>query len=1434
MAKGDCNISNRGKYAEVVADNGKPSLLFEAVSKLPFVQPGESALDYYVFGKELASKEQDILKDENNEPIMVFMPMSDGSSIIASRGTVVYESFEEAFKADTDRKGVKVGFVRTKNRVTSLYENTSEASLRTKHSLVVEGTQADTVTLGFKDTQQHVMMMDDQFIEAGQLKTSGVSRSFEGFVTEMMIRGIVDMERSRDPLTLQEPGLEDTLPGFREMTLAEMWDKLTPRQTTKLLRASEVYSDAGYHGGTLGGRSDFLQPTYRGDQPYTGYYFYSDPERALMRGDRSRSDSNEFAVVDFSKYNLLKPSTNQYWILKGDLKRIEEMMTQGRTMEEALARREDNLGWWMPSLYQLMVANSDKLQEAWDQWIKEKEEAFAKPRNQFRGVERFETRMLKTLGYEGVDVRGLKDERGDASPDNSSEGSVIFELKPNTVQKFTKAKIDSILRKSRIQLLSEALGGTEKVNLTGVKKTPKVANEALIEVKDNYIQDKGLPQREPVYTYVDQELFDEMADFYVSAKDDRQDPEMLESYEAFFQETKAQFDALTEAGFELVPWMDKGEPYGVESKLVRKDLRENNRLYYLRTVSELGDNDGTNTAENYYPLRPAGFDINGEPVVLNDLFRAVHDTFGHGMVVNSFSTQGEFDAYKTHSVMYSPKAQKALFAETVMLNAYYNKFKKYAPRKIYNVPDGFIERVNSAEDMVDYTPLAENKSQDTQEFFSKVVKGGDEKFEPSKPWSPLLEFSEAEQEFKEEYTKFTGNFDRHISTSIPTHRDTQIKVGQAILEMNRDKQDSLVYDIGGSEGGFVKAITSLSNGSIRSINLDVNTDMKNAHETNPVANSEFVQETFYEGFEGIPRHRPKEKADVVHESMVFQFISPERKQFVSEVKNNYLKDDGILLLEEKLLPDTEEEWRRNEEKKNEYKLQYYTADQINQKSEEILVGMKKNQTKESDLITILEGNFEFVAPYWDAGNFKGYIATNSQKNFREFLDKIGGTITSQYSAPLAPKVASGLDAQSIRGEGIYQIENTYSRLVFKDHVNPITGEVFGVELNLVETDLEGRYSGSARRMVEKFLAEAERLKIPVYLTIAPRKTEPIVPTKSVDGRITPASSSNFANLTQDGEGNFVFYHVGKKGYKDIKPGTGQNRATSSSESSAIGKVGGLAMYYTRPRDAESMVSRDAKYMIKVPRDKVYDFNADPLNFIKEAKELHAKEHPGLAFDTNTQLAYVTKVANSKGFDMVVSEWDGRTRAQTTQQLKPVDTQEYNGNTVTKMFKEDYQSNTEKGWKSIPAVVARDNMESVYDAISNVFDKKQDYGNPLYSLSQMTYYDFGDPYAPFSSQAEITEAIESSKLPKRMKDRYYKALEKNTHSGYSTHNKLETTQAGLRAFYESVGFVMDESFGYESDFEMVKRPNVRPLRQNNMKEVIQKFLDNGDVTRSCKL
>ena len=279
-------------------------------------------------------------------------------------------------------------------------------------------------------------------------------------------------------------------------------------------------------------------------------------------------------------------------------------------------------------------------------------------------------------------------------------------------------------------------------------------------------------------------------------------------------------------------------------------------------------------------------------------------------------------------------------------------------------------------------------------------------------------------------------------------------------------------------------------------------------------------------------------------------------------------------------------------------------------------------------------------------------------------------------------------------------------------------------------------------------------------------------TKDQQEEISPENSSNYANLTEDQEGNVVFFHRGQKGYDTVKPSSGKTRATSREEAAAVGKVGGVAMYYTDQNDSERAVSGDAQYAVKVPKSKVYDANTDSKNIKEEAKKRHEQENPGKAFDANTELAYVTKIAGEQGYQMVVAQWDGKTRAQTTQELTPTDVQEVDGNTVTKSFNEKYESNKDKGFVPVIPATQEEGLTEVYKDIQSEKSRNKEYDD--------VYFLFDSRSREKYSQEQITNMINDSNLSQEIKDKYNNIMQAKPESRRS--EKTRDNIAGVEIKY----------------------------------------------------
>jgi hypothetical protein len=71
-------------------------------------------------------------------------------------------------------------------------------------------------------------------------------------------------------------------------------------------------------------------------------------------------------------------------------------------------------------------------------------------------------------------------------------------------------------------------------------------------------------------------------------------------------------------------------------------------------------------------LQLTGETWNGIPVTVNDVFRAVHDYYGHAKEGVGFRADGEENAWRSHASMYSPLARMAMTSETRGQNSWLN------------------------------------------------------------------------------------------------------------------------------------------------------------------------------------------------------------------------------------------------------------------------------------------------------------------------------------------------------------------------------------------------------------------------------------------------------------------------------------------------------------------------------------------------------------------------------------------------------------------------------------------------------------------------------------------------------------------------------------------------------------------------------------------
>jgi hypothetical protein len=226
------------------------------------------------------------------------------------------------------------------------------------------------------------------------------------------------------------------------------------------------------------------------------------------------------------------------------------------------------------------------------------------------------------------------------------------------------------------------------------------------EAARKYAERAGIDYQ-PVQTYqpVDPAFATRVAQAFEEMENNPTDPEVAAAYQAMIAETLAQWQVVKETGL-VVEFIDGPDPYGNPRNAIL-DVVNNNHLWVYSTADGFGDGIGAadyDTTQQPMLAVVEGETISGKPVLVNDIFRIVHDYFGHIKDGVGFRADGEENAYRSHAAMYSPLARRAVATETRGQNSWVNfgphaEFNKtasgadtrYAEQKIGLLPQWAVD-----------------------------------------------------------------------------------------------------------------------------------------------------------------------------------------------------------------------------------------------------------------------------------------------------------------------------------------------------------------------------------------------------------------------------------------------------------------------------------------------------------------------------------------------------------------------------------------------------------------------------------------------------------------------------------------------------------------------------------------------------------------------
>ena len=206
-------------------------------------------------------------------------------------------------------------------------------------------------------------------------------------------------------------------------------------------------------------------------------------------------------------------------------------------------------------------------------------------------------------------------------------------------------------------------------------------DENLVAVAERYARDNGIDlKRQSEFVAVDESRATRIAQAYEEMENAPQDPVVREAYENLIVQTIDQYRALENAGYKF--WFtDLSIPDNIEYLSspwnAMRDIRANKTMGIFPTDEGFGSSDLD--VSNNPMLMDTGIEWpSGSPngpkkkVLANDLFRAVHDAFGHGLEGSGFRARGEENAWQAHVRLFTGSAVGAITSETRGQNSWLN------------------------------------------------------------------------------------------------------------------------------------------------------------------------------------------------------------------------------------------------------------------------------------------------------------------------------------------------------------------------------------------------------------------------------------------------------------------------------------------------------------------------------------------------------------------------------------------------------------------------------------------------------------------------------------------------------------------------------------------------------------------------------------------
>jgi len=333
----------------------------------------------------------------------------------------------------------------------------------------------------------------------------------------------------------------------------------------------------------------------------------------------------------------------------------EEMETKKADIE---SRRQEELGAY----------DEEQLNEAYTVGSKETiaERVNSKYDAELKTLEESQpAQEAKTVDQQIEDLRAKEQEEYAAMPDPNDEVA-----KKEIYDRYDKS-ITPLLESQKKQ--TEPTTGNEIAaeQVAGFNEGVQAAADAAREYRETFFpKNKQMEESHGPVRNLLSSVSKTIANAYENIVHSPNSPKVKRAYDALIKETKQQYEFLVSKGLNVERHEGAGEPYA-NSKEMLADIRDNNTIKFL--PNEVAFGAGTTAPSDNIGLQPSGVKLkDGYEMTNSELFRVVHDYFGHGILGNQFGAIGEENATLQHLHLYSDEAAPAVIFQTRGQNSWVN------------------------------------------------------------------------------------------------------------------------------------------------------------------------------------------------------------------------------------------------------------------------------------------------------------------------------------------------------------------------------------------------------------------------------------------------------------------------------------------------------------------------------------------------------------------------------------------------------------------------------------------------------------------------------------------------------------------------------------------------------------------------------------------